>query len=266
MRVIGLGQYDSEEQLERAALGNKPPQVCGQERTRMNSPAHHDATILSTSLAQCVRLGAEREKNHHSAATFWLWNKLTVIRVSAVLTALLCSFAPPPALAQCYIPHPGTESVGWVLTDVNSGAQITNGMVIPASTGTIKFHEYGTANGSCDVYTTGCSQYATTVYRNVNHLYTEVLARSSSLNGTYSWGYVFGKNPSTGATEFYQSLDDSDTADSTGPIADFVTFVPGTFQFTLTNIINFPWCPTPMPPTSVATTITVSYHGAACSV
>jgi RHS repeat-associated protein len=183
-----------------------------------------------------------------------------VIRASAILTALLCGFVGVPAFAQCVVPQGGGQSVGWALTDYVTGLPLANGTVVPASGGAIKFHEYGTAAGVCLAYAPpDCSQLAATANRLVNHFETIVLANSSALNGTYVVGYVYGMNPSTGMGEEVPSLDDS-AADSTGPMADFVTFVPGTFTFTLYNIIDATFCP--IPPNYVSTSMTVSYDSA----
>jgi hypothetical protein len=188
----------------------------------------------------------------------------TVLRTSAVLAALLTSFIGVPAFAQCvngYAPFPGPQSVGWVVTDVMNGMQLRNGSVVPASTGQIHFHEYGTAYGQCDVYTHDCSTYIATYYRSVDHLDTQMTTDADGFNPSqnYELGRV-SRNPSLYplTSPLYQTFDDSSSG-TTGPIPDFYV-QPGTYNLTLASAIFPTTCPTMATPTSASTTMTVSYH------
>lgn len=188
-----------------------------------------------------------------------------VIRAITVLTAVLSSFIGVPALAQCvngYAPFPGPQSIGWVVTDVGSGVQLKNGSVVPASTGQIHFHEYGTAYGHCDVYTHDCATYITTYYRAVDHLATTMTTDEEHYTKGYNYvlGYVY-RNPSLYSTTspLYQTFDDSSSG-TTGPINNFYIYYSGTYNLTVASSINTTICPTMATPTSISTTMTVSYH------
>jgi hypothetical protein len=169
------------------------------------------------------RFRARTPRRQRLSGRFW----------EVLIAGLLLAAAslPDPALAQaCYVPHPGPQSVDWVVTDQPTGLQITDGMALPISSqgyDTVNFHEWGTAYGSCDVYTPGCMEYVTTYNVDVNNLATDLFAVSPVYNGWYYPGHVFGKNPANGTTAFYQVLNDADTTHSTGPIAPIMISAPG---------------------------------------
>jgi YD repeat-containing protein len=185
--------------------------------------------------------------------------------MSAILAALMCSLISIPAFAQCvggYDPHPGSQSVGWDVTDVLNGVQLHNGSVVAASTGQIHFHQYGNAYGSCDHYTASCSNYTGTDYRAVDHLATLMSTNAGAFNPgqSYVLGYTY-RNPSSYSptTPAYQTFDDS-SSDTTGPHADFLVQNQGTYVLTLQSSIYPTICPTMNAANSASTTMTVSYH------
>jgi RHS repeat-associated protein len=211
--------------------------------------------VQTTLISQLGLRGARVPRFHVSA----------VIHAIAILTALMCSFIGVPAFAQCvngYAPFPGPQSVGWVVTDIMNGMQLRNGSVVPASTGQIHFHEFGTAYGQCDVYTHDCSTFIATYYRSVDHLDTQMTTDADGFTPgqNYELGRV-SRNPSLYplTSPLYQTIDDS-TGGTTGPIPDFGVFNPGTYNLTLASSIFPTICPTMATPTSASTTMTVSYH------
>jgi len=195
-------------------------------------------------------------------------HKRTSILAGTFAAALACLFAALPAVAQCvngYEPHPGTQSAGWVVTDGVSGTTIANGSTIPIAQGQAKqlhFHEFGNATGSCDFYTTSCSTYIGTTYTASDHLSTSFTTNAPGYSPGYNYplGNV-ARNPSNynPSTTAYESIDDSSSG-TTGPIPNAYIYNPGTYTITLQNVINSPYCPTPINPASVSVTMKVTYQ------
>jgi YD repeat-containing protein len=200
------------------------------------------------------------DRNTVSAVSWFALTQL-LCRAMGVL-GLLSGIGPVLAQSSCYIPTNLGQSVSAALTDSHTGLPLFDGAVVPNSGWTlVTFHQTSTAYGYCTVYGPDptCPYYINTYNRDVNHITTGLNAHSSSLNGTYSLGNVWGKNPN-GTSAFYQSLDDSDTTHTTGPIAPLAITAPGTYTFTTTNITDQTICP--ILPATVATTLTVTYYDA----
>lgn len=140
----------------------------------------------------------------------------------------------------------GSTGITAQATVVSSGAQVTNNMVLPAST-QLRLDSVATGSGHCDLWYedwTGGSYHGCTIRhgyeRTVNH--TNVwadISTATSLNGQYVVGYVFGKN-AQGMTADYPVLD-TQAANSTGP--NYLTLsYPGTYQIHFQAIINTTPC------------------------
>ena len=132
----------------------------------------------------------------------------------------------------------GGESItGWI-TNNSTGAPVLNGGVVPRDT-TLRLDAIDTANGQCTVQ---CDTITTNYERTVNKIIIGMYASTTgSLNGQYTVGQVFGKDPATGLTKDYHALDTQDSATSTGP-GSVLLSTPGTYQFYFANIINITPC------------------------
>jgi YD repeat-containing protein len=159
----------------------------------------------------------------------------------------------------CYIPTNQGQSVLGTVTDRSSGMQLHDGSIVSLSPqgNYADFHTAGTAYGYCTIMTPSCVTYVTTDYRGVGNLRLDVAVHSTNANFPFLQnGAVWPKDSTV-----HTSLDDHDTANSTGPIASMWILTPGAYSFRYTN--NTIPTPCPVTPISVATSpITVYYYNA----
>jgi YD repeat-containing protein len=175
-----------------------------------------------------------------------LVSRLRLRTFSATVTFALVAlaiglYAPEKSYAQgdcIYSGSSGGESLSAQVTiDDGSGAQVTDGMVVPTGI-KLRFDAVTTAFGECRLICDG--GVLSTWNRTINHIHIYAdISTSGSLNGRYSVGNVFGKNPN-GTTAMLNVLD-TRAADSSGPL--YMTLSnPGTYQFEIQANINITNC------------------------
>jgi RHS repeat-associated protein len=143
------------------------------------------------------------------------------------------------------VPDGGGQSISAGITVASSGTPVADWMVVPAYT-QLRIDSLATAYGTCRALGWECSSSPchcaelATYNRTINH--TNVwadIATTGGLNGTYTVGSVYGKNPD-GTTAFFNELD-SGASNSTGPVYFTVSY-PGTYRFYIQGIINTTIC------------------------
>lgn len=141
------------------------------------------------------------------------------------------------------IPNGGGESMQAWITVKNTGAPVADGAVLPAGT-ELRLDSIATANGSCRGRAMGqsmeCVDTGFTYERTVNH--TDVwadISTATALNGTYTVGYVNGKNPDGSSADWH--VLDTTAANSSGPSYSTLSY-PGVYQYHFRAIINTTPC------------------------
>lgn len=167
--------------------------------------------------------------------------KLLALSVWALLAA--ASGCVVSAQSCPHIPNGGGESMQAWITVRNTGAAVSDGAVLPAGT-ELRLDSVATSNGSCTGRAMGegsqCVNTGFTYERTVNH--TDVwadISTATALNGTYSVGYVSGRNPD-GSSADWHTLDTT-AANSSGPSYATLSY-PGVYQYHFRAIINTTPC------------------------
>ncbi|HEV2860944.1 MAG TPA: hypothetical protein VGX48_08065 [Pyrinomonadaceae bacterium] len=168
-----------------------------------------------------------RQNSERSYAT-----KLFLVLLSCFACAAL-SGAEARAQGCTYIPFTGSESIDAWITNADTGEAVEDGAVVPSGT-RLRFDSVATADGYCV-----CEQTGVTYYRTVNHTNVFADISAGALQGRYTFGYVWGKNPG-GTTAFWQVLDTA-SPDTTGPIYKRL-FERGTYVIHTNAIINTTPC------------------------
>ncbi len=104
-----------------------------------------------------------------------------------------------------------------------TNCSVTSGMYVRPFT-TLRLDAIATANGQCQIVLPQCTgagcvcvPSSTVEERTINHISSWVNITSQNLNGTYTVGSVYGKNPVTGMGMFLHVLDTTQP-NSTGPL------------------------------------------------
>jgi RHS repeat-associated protein len=158
-----------------------------------------------------------------------------------------------------HTPNGGGESINAWITVKNTGAPVTNGMVVPAGT-QLRLDAVAESQGSCigrapcGNEPCDCKDSGFIYERTINH--TDIwadISTATSLNGSYMIGYVVGKHPN-GTTADWHVLDTT-ASNSSGPAYETL-FYPGTYHFHFRAVINTTPCEI-MPDRTEMITITV---------
>jgi len=139
-------------------------------------------------------------------------------------------------------PQGGGQSISADISFRDTGQPLTGNAVVPAGT-FIDINALATAFGQCVgmVWNCGvspciCQESGFIYERTVNHIgvYADV-STSTSLNGSYFVGNVYGKNPNGTTADFH--VLDTRASNSSGPLHFYLAY-PGTYTFRINAIIN----------------------------
>jgi hypothetical protein len=137
------------------------------------------------------------------------------------------------------IPSGGGESI-WASISINStGELLADQGIVPAGT-VVRIDAIATAFGECTGMACCCVPTGAVYNRTVGQIVmTADVSTTTGLNGFYSLGSVFGRNPN-GTTANWNVLDTT-ASNSTGP-KYFTLSHPGTYQFHIQGFINTTPC------------------------
>src|SRR6267142_4934249 len=149
------------------------------------------------------------------------------LRIFLVLFVIVIATASLHAQS-CPTQGTGSHTISADISNTSTGLGIAEGGVFPVGA-TFRIDGLATTGGGCE---TACTYYP----NDVNHIAISAdISTTGGLNGTYTVGSVFGRNPD-GTTAFLTTLD-SRSADSTGPILISAS-APGTYTFHIQGIID----------------------------
>ncbi|MGH9958871.1 MAG: DUF6531 domain-containing protein, partial [Pyrinomonadaceae bacterium] len=155
----------------------------------------------------------------------------TLARILIFAALILFAFVTPPGIqAQSCpnIPSGGGESLSASISISATGQPVGDQGLAPAGT-VVRIDAVATAFGDCTGMACCCVPTGAVYNRTVGQIYmTADISTTTGLNGSYSLGSVFGRNPD-GTTASLNVLD-TQAANSTGP-KYFTLSHPGTYQF-----------------------------------
>jgi RHS repeat-associated protein len=205
----------------------------------------------------------------HKRGNVVVCRRRDIVAVIALLVVALLLFGGREsfAIGSCpNIPNFGGTSIEYFMTEKVTGNPVADGTIFPSNT-TVNLDAFATSYGYCDVWILDCDPggcaciFGVRQERTVHHItYGLSAVTSGSLNGNYTLGYTYGRNPATGFTAFYHELDSRNEVTSGGGTSLLLSY-PGAYALSFINVISSTECD--LAPAPVVTTSTIYAANAA---